>query len=296
MPTLTITKGLPGSGKSYWAKEQVKQSKGKVKRVNKDDLRNMIDAGEWSRELEQNIVHAERCTVINLLADGFDVIVDNTHLGGDHEEYYRGLARDCEYFFDIKDFTDVPLEICIARDEARPNPVGKKVIMRMYNAALKGKSDVAQYTPPVYDPDLPFCVIVDIDGTLAHGTGRSMYDFAKVYTDAVDIAVRDLVQLHAKPDEATGIPHSYVVLLSGREETCRKETEGWLKDNNIPYDELYMRPAGDNRDDTIVKGELYDKYIAGRYNVRVIYDDRNKVVKMWREQGLKVLQVQDGNF
>ena len=50
-----MTKGLPASGKSTWAKLEVARSKGKTKRINKDDLRDMIDAGTWSKENEKNI-------------------------------------------------------------------------------------------------------------------------------------------------------------------------------------------------------------------------------------------------
>lgn len=294
MPTLTITKGLPGSGKSHWAKQQVKNSEGKIKRVNKDDLRAMVDAGVWSREMEKEIIKIERTLAGALLAQGYDVIVDNTHLQGDHEAHYQELAELAGYFFDVKDFTDVPLEVCIARDQARPNPVGKKAIMRMYNAALRGKS-VQAYVPPVYNDDLPYCIIVDIDGTLAHGTGRNMYDFAMVYTDAADIAVGEVVTRYATngPD---GLPDTYIIVVSGRGKECEAETKQWLEDNGIYYDELYMREAGDVRDDTIVKKEIYEESIKPRYNVRFVLDDRNKVVKMWRDEGLKVLQVQDGPF
>jgi predicted ABC-type ATPase len=56
MTTLYMTKGLPGSGKTTWAKEMVSKSKGSVKRVNKDDLRAMLDAGEWSKENEKFVL------------------------------------------------------------------------------------------------------------------------------------------------------------------------------------------------------------------------------------------------
>jgi tRNA uridine 5-carbamoylmethylation protein Kti12 len=55
---IILTRGLPASGKSTWSKEQVAKSNGKVKRVNKDDLRDMIDAGIWSKINEQLILDA----------------------------------------------------------------------------------------------------------------------------------------------------------------------------------------------------------------------------------------------
>ena len=53
---IILTRGLPASGKSTWSKEQVAKSNGKIKRVNKDDLREMVDAGIWSKDNEQNII------------------------------------------------------------------------------------------------------------------------------------------------------------------------------------------------------------------------------------------------
>ena len=61
--------------------------------------------------------------------------------------------------------------------------------------------------------------------------------------------------------------------------------------------QLFMRPAGDTRDDRIVKREIYEREIKGKYNVLWVLDDRNKVVDMWRrELGLTCLQVAEGNF
>ena len=53
---LIMTRGLPASGKSTWAKEQVIASGGRTKRVNKDDLRAMIDNSVWSKQNEKNIL------------------------------------------------------------------------------------------------------------------------------------------------------------------------------------------------------------------------------------------------
>lgn len=57
-----------------------------------------------------------------------------------------------------------------------------------------------------------------------------------------------------------------------------------------------MRPEGDKRKDSIVKAELFDKHIKDNYAVDFVLDDRNQVVKMWRDMGLKCLQVAPGEF
>lgn len=64
----------------------------------------------------------------------------------------------------------------------------------------------------------------------------------------------------------------------------------------MAYDWLYMRPEGDVRKDTEIKREIFDNYIRDKYRVLFVLDDRNSVVKMWRDLGLKCLQVAEGDF
>lgn len=297
MPTLIVTKGLPASGKTTWAREQVKKSDGKIKRVNKDDLRAMVDP-DWNRSKEKAIILLERNMVYKLLSEGFDVIVDNTHIEGDHIDNYETIAKKMGAEFVVQDFTDVPLSTCLKRDAERANAVGEATIRRMYKTLQKQKPNVAQYKEPEYNPDLPNCIIVDIDGTLAHMNGRSPYDYSKVHTDLVDKEIREIVNANFWDgrDVEPRIPKTYVVIVSGREDGCKEETLEWLKENQVWYDEIYMRKNGDHRDDKIVKKEIYEEFIKPRYNIRFVLDDRDRVVKMWREEGLKVLQVAEGDF
>jgi predicted kinase len=296
MAVLIMTKGLPASGKSTWAKEQVIKSGGRTKRVNKDDLRDMIDAGTWNKLNEKNILKIRDILVSHYLFNGNDVIVDDTNLAPKHEETLRKLAEANSATFEIKSFTDVPLKTCIERDLKRDKSVGERVIQSMYNSFLKPKGHVAQYLPTPVNPDLPNCIIVDIDGTLAHMNGRSPYDESKVNEDTVDETVREIVRKYANKDVMEEIQETYVIVVSGRHDTCKPATMTWLSDNKIPWDELHMRKGDDDRSDTIVKQEIYETWIKNRYNVRFVLDDRDRVVKMWREQGLKVLQVAEGDF
>jgi hypothetical protein len=87
-----------------------------------------------------------------------------------------------------------------------------------------------------------------------------------------------------------------VILMSGREDKFRPETERWLNANDVVYSMLLMRKTGDFRKDAIVKRELYETHIKGKYQVFFVLDDRDQVVTMWREQGLVVFQVADGDF
>lgn len=165
---LTMTKGLPASGKSTWAKREVDRSNGKIKRVNKDDLRAMVDAGIWSKQNEKQILEIRNLFVRHYLSCGYDVIVDDTNLTPNHEEVLRGIAGEQGADFEVKSFLDVPIGTCIARNAERVNPVPVNAIKSMFRQFVKHNL-VKPYVPPVpHNPDLPNCIIVDIDGTLAH--------------------------------------------------------------------------------------------------------------------------------
>ncbi len=132
-------------------------------------------------------------------------------------------------------------------------------------------------------------IICDIDGTIAIKGDRSPYDWKRVGIDTVNMPVYDVL-------EAMRNDHKAILMLSGRDSICRPETENWLKEYSISYDGLFMRSEGDNRKDLIIKKELYENNIKNKYDVLFVLDDRNQVVKMWREEGLTCFQVAEGDF
>ena len=270
-----ITYGLPASGKSTWAKEQVKNSNGQIKRVNKDDLREMIDTGNWSKEREKEIESMQEMIVRNYLAHGYTVIVDNTHLAPKWIPYMQEIADSFGIPMEVKRF-DTPVGECVRRDAERENPVGSRVINDMYNKWTR--------KAPVYTAG--DTIICDIDGTLAHMEGRSPYDGSKVSEDILDYPIATLLDKFKDYN---------IVMLSGRNEKYRKETTKWLDDNYIKYDELYMRAEDDVRCDAIIKKELLLENIEIE-DVLFVLDDRNRVVDMWRSLGLKCLQCEPGDF
>ena len=87
------------------------------------------------------------------------------------------------------------------------------------------------------------------------------------------------------------------IVFSGRDGVCRPETEQWLRDKMIDYDDLFMRAEGDSRNDALVKLELFNKHIRGKYNVLFVLDDRPRVVQMWQDVlGLTVFAVGDQRY
>ena len=138
-------------------------------------------------------------------------------------------------------------------------------------------------------------IIVDVDGTVADMNkgqegARQPWDWHRVGEDLPHWDVITLVRML----EAAG--HA-VIFVSGRDERCRAVTAEWLDIFvHVEYHALHMRAAKDNRADDIVKEEIYLKEIEPLYDVKFVFDDRNKVVAMWRSHGLRVLQVADGDF
>ncbi len=131
--TLYFLRGLPGSGKTTWAKKKLAALKlgGKIRavRTNKDEIRARLQAKGGASE--SNIIRRETELVTNALKAGLDVIIDNTHFKPEHEWRYRGLAKEYGYRFEIVSFTDVPLDECIHRDLKRRKCVGESVIRKM---------------------------------------------------------------------------------------------------------------------------------------------------------------------
>jgi hypothetical protein len=85
-----------------------------------------------------------------------------------------------------------------------------------------------------------------------------------------------------------------MVILSGRDEISEYETVEWLSENNINFDDLKMRPKGTFTPDDVLKKQWLDE--LGAENIFCVFDDRDKVVKMWRDNGLTCFQVAPGNF
>jgi hypothetical protein len=138
---------------------------------------------------------------------------------------------------------------------------------------------------------LPGAVVFDLDGTLCLRTGRSPYDESKVLTDAVNGAVLAAMR-------AFHLLGARILITTGRHEGCRPDTTLWLSRHvppQISY-QMFMRADGDTRNDATVKHEMYLRDIFDRFTVIAVFDDRDRVVAMWRAVGLTCFQVAPGDF
>ena len=306
---VVICKGLPASGKSTWAKEMVGSGEN-WKRINKDSLRAMIDNGKFSKENEKLVENARDNLLRMFLNDGCNVIIDDTNFNPkqveqiksvvdnynskypkfSNELYLHGVEVEEKYF-------EISLDEALERNALRPDSerVPDFVIKQMHRKYVHKELDRFAYR--AHDKSLPTVIICDIDGTLAISKHRNVYDTAQCESDEPNMPVINVLNLLKG--------HYRIIFMSGRDEKFRSLTISWLKqyglwNNSIiycgPEGSLFMRVNDDKRNDSIVKRELYETYIQGKYNVLCVFDDRNRVVKVWRELGLPCWQVADGDF
>ncbi len=283
-----ILQGLPGSGKSTFAKEFCEKNPDWV-RINRDDLRNMRGK-YWLPKDEDLITTWERSLIKEAIKHDKNVVIDSTNLNPGHLDSLKMWLENVGIEIEMATgFLGVSPEQCIINDLKRPNSVGAKVIWNMYDNYLRDKTGIVKYIE-----GLPMAIIVDIDGTLAiNESGRSPFDWNRVGEDNINKNIKSLITSVTYDDES----NTYIILMSGRDSVCRNVTENWLDKNDMPYDYLWMRPNGDNRKDTVIKRELFDQYVRGKYNIRFVLDDRDSVVQMWRKDlGLTCLQVNYGDF
>jgi hydroxymethylpyrimidine pyrophosphatase-like HAD family hydrolase len=90
-----------------------------------------------------------------------------------------------------------------------------------------------------------------------------------------------------------------IAILSGRSKATKEETKNWLKKYDIDYNILKMRPTNHPwkfMDDRKLKKYWLDDLFEDRDKLVAVFDDRQKVVDMWREEGLTCMQVDPGEW
>jgi predicted kinase len=304
MTKLLITRGLPASGKTTYAKAWVAEDREHRARVNRDDLRTMVDGGEWIQGVtEPRIVAARDASISALLNRGVDVICDDTNLVQRVARDLARLAARAGAELTVVDLTNVPLETCLLRNGRRADkePLPEDRIRDMHVRYLVGRAyplPLPQEPADASDPGALYeakpgtrkAVLVDIDGTVALKGARSPFDETRVHEDRPNAPVIEVARAMSDAGHR-------LVFLSGRTAACRDATVSWLGEHvQRGFDGPFMRAAGDMRKDFTVKLELFDKHVRDAYDVACVLDDRSQVVDAWRSIGLTCLQVAPGDF
>jgi len=298
--------GLIASGKSTAAKKMVEL--GGWREVNKDEIRAVMTQGgwKWSRENEiKDVIPARNAAIAEALGMEINVVSSDTNLDPRHQAELKKIAEDYGAEFIIMKFP-ISLDLAIERDSQRGHKaIGKKAITDMANrwrpeGAFPTRTPAPASPDPagaparkVYDKDgtmkMP-AVIVDLDGTAAIHNGRGPYEIHKCHSDLINPMVLEVVKLL--------VNHKFyqVIYCSGRDDCHRTMSQAWLDHNGFPKGPLHMRVTGDKRNDGVVKTEIYQSLIEPHYDVRLVIDDRDRVIKAYRALGLTVWQVAEGDF
>jgi uncharacterized HAD superfamily protein len=145
--------------------------------------------------------------------------------------------------------------------------------------------------------ELKKCFVFDLDGTICDVRHRRQYVATKprnwdawnagLVNDTPNVAVQKVFQALRNDQEVD------LIIVSGRSDDYKEQTIKWLTDNEIFYDEIYMRKYKDHRDDAVVKNEIADE-IEKTHKILGVFDDRQRVVNMWIERGIWVFDVGQG--
>lgn len=302
MSKIIMMTGLPASGKSTRAEEIMIES-GNTVRLNKDLIRKMLHFGKFTGKNEGMTNDAEKNLVKYFINEGKNVIIDDTNMGERYLERWSSLSIQMGASFEVISIT-TPLEECIIRDKNRDETVGKEVIINMARRAGTQEAFAEKE------------IIVDLDGTLCNTDHR--LHFVKNIREGIDecrLGNCDVAVIHTHKKDWKSFfsaldkdtlrndvfkqvqeyvdDGAEIVLVSGRPDNYKKETITWLKKNNIKYKTLIMRRTTDKRDDDIVKQDILDNYFE-KDRIVAVFDDRPRVIRMWKNNDLNVIDVGKG--
>jgi len=298
---ILILIGVPASGKSTFARYFIRTEENWA-RLCRDDFRMMhFTWSNMSPREESLITDMLDASVEALLKKRSNVLIDATHCRAEYLEHY------IEKFNHLADISfkifDTDTREVTERCEKRNKETGKFIpanVLRKYQKeleelkesfdfAVRPKTDQRVRTAE-QDASLPKAIICDLDGTLALMDDRNPYDATHADKDDLNKPVANILKLYAKEGYQ-------ILLVSGRENRFREPTIDFLHKHNIPYHQLWMRPSRDFRKDSMIKREIFDAEIDGKYYIEFILDDRDQVVEMWRKElRLPCFQVNYGSF
>lgn len=286
MKKLILTQGVPASGKTTWAKKFVKENENWV-RINRDEIREMLKAG-WNAEHEELVSSIQFPAVVKALESGMNVIMDDTNL---HPlrvpEIKEAVKHIKDLEIEIKEFNITRSE-AIRRDALRENPVGEKVIRGFFKAYVNNAKGSETRFITGQDYTRPHAIVVDIDGTCALRQNRGYYQWHKVSQDKRYDPVHSLVANY------TRLGHK-IIFLTGRDESCHKQTFDWLVDNGFSPDKLISKPKGTQGTTADWKKKMMVEEIMPNYYVHFVLEDRPREVQMFRDLGLGCFQVWGGD-
>lgn len=323
-PKLIIMSGLPGSGKSYTAKEIVDNDKNSVE-INRDSLRlELFGKLNIGRKNEKKVTEEQHKRIKKALEQGKQVIDSNTNLNPMFIDQLVKIAK--EFNAEIEHMPiNTPYETCLERNSKREgfekvpqdvmdkmhkqgyyNGNMKKLVLSGERSALipeektKGKILTENYSTrqkekyPILDKEK--IVFVDLDGTLADmrlASDLSFYhskrNFKLFHTLAekapVNQEVLEFIQELREKEYS-------IFAVSGRNDKYAQETIKFLENIEAPISELMLRNEFDMRSDIDTKRDILEEVKEKGYTIKHCIDDRQQIIDLWEENGISVSTVE----
>ena len=271
---------IPGSWKSTKAEELARLNNAQI--ISKDVIREM-----YTDMKEDDVRKKENELIWDAASNKRSIIVDNTHM---NKNSLASVAAFCMTIgYEVK-IVDMQYEFA--------NPVDYLVKSRIRNASREWK----KYVPRSVIDEMylanfhtwyDYIYIVDIDWTLANWEHRQHFvnwEWKKDWKSYFELMDNDTIINQVKHVINTlKAQWACIIVVSWRPDTYWHTTENRLNKNDVYFDYLLMRKWRDNRKDTEVKKDIYDKCIKKEHDkVVAVFDDRASVIKMRREQWLYV--------
>ena len=294
---LILCRGIQGSGKTYFARQWVTEDPEHRVRINNDDIRNMLGP-YWVTSRENLVSSIKKNMAEEAINRGYDIVVDNMNLNAKEILFWKDMVKMAnmdpdgyQYEIEFKDFF-IPLEECIRRDAARPNPIGEKVIRetwKRYKHFIQ-TTEVERYVDNLRKyTGKPKCIVIDMDSTMCFNTTKRPW-----FGDGAAEGMINDVPNTGMCDMIRKLQEDFVIVVAtGRDTTQEAVTKEWLAKQGINADEFYFRTNKDYRKGVVVKKEQIEA-ILEKYDVVAIFDDCEPIVDMYREMGLTVLQPNKG--
>ncbi len=144
MLEILFTVGLPGSGKSTWSENFIREKqldKQKWKRISRDLLREMFDYYTLSTANEKFVTQVYELLLSKLVEEEYNILVDDTNLNKDHRQFLMNKLPPNKYEVKFQSFLEVPLEECLKRNDKREGfkKVPPVVIRNMHKKYIEPK-------------------------------------------------------------------------------------------------------------------------------------------------------------
>lgn len=294
---LRVLISLPCGGKTTYAMKLLQEEENWF-RVSRDDIRMTMFGTEHDISIEGFVSKVQNMLLLTALKAGKNVVVDNCNIRASYRNELFQLASTVGDVLYEEVVFNTSLQECIERNKTRARKVPEDVLVKF---AKEGRDVLwGRYKPKtefiskpessflMQDENLPKAIICDNDGTLSLLNGRNPYDASTCDQDLPHLHVVEMIKLY----HSAGYQ---IIFLSGREDKYREPTikfyETYLPE--ITDYLLYMRKTGDQRKDVIIKEEIYQEQIEGKFYISAWVDDRLQVCRWVHDKGLPLFRVND---